>query len=273
MRITLALAFFFSIPAWAEVTPPSADLYVPIKPVMVTIPAGTFTMGCKDGRDNVEGVDKCENDSYSTPTHEVGIKAFQLGTTEVTFDEWDLCVKDGVCPEAKDEDEDWVHDGNRPVVNVSWNDTQIYIDWLNKRTGKRYRLPTEAEWEYASRGGRNDTAYSWGHAVGKDNANCDADQCGDLFEYTALVKSFSANAYGLYDMHGNVWEWCQDKWHDNYQGSPNDGNAWESGDSSYRVLRGGSWVNYAEYTRSAARNNLTPVSRINRIGFRLALGL
>ena len=302
MRMALTLAFFFSIPAWAEVplpppldvpppapvapvkhstavtpppdtkligTPPPADPYAPLLPMMVTIPAGTFTMGCKNGRDNVEGVDKCEKRENETPAHEVSVKAFRLSDTEVTFDEWDLCVKDGVCPEANDEG--WGR-GKRPVINVSWNDTQTYIGWLNKRTGKRYRLPTEAEWEYASRGGRNDTAYSWGYAIGKGNANCDG--CGSQWDnkQTAPVKSFSANDYGLYDMHGNVWEWCQDKRHDNYTGAPADGSAWESGDSPSRVSRGGSWLSNARRVSSANRPDYTPADRGSFIGFRLASG-
>jgi formylglycine-generating enzyme required for sulfatase activity len=297
------MALLLSIPAWAEVpspppietpaavpvetatpitppdpprdttligTPPPADPYAPIKPVMVSIPAGTFTMGCKDGRDNVEGLDKCGNASNETPAHEVTLDAFQLGKYEVTFDEWDLCTKDGVCPQA--DDEGWGR-GKRPVINVSWDDTQTYIGWLNKRTGKKYRLPTEAEWEYASRAGRNNTAYSWGYAAGKGNANCNNAQCGDTFKETAPVDSFIANAYGLHNMHGNVWEWCSD-WYavDYYASSPSSSpKGAESG--SNRVLRGGSWHYYAQFVRSALRLNGTPDDRGISIGFRLALGL
>ena len=250
-------------------TLPPADPYPPLVPEMVSIPAGTFTMGCKDGRDNVEGVDKCESATAEQPTHKVSINAFQMGKTEVTFAEWDVCVADGVCPKIDNQDAGWGR-GNRPVINVSWDDAQTYIAWLNKRTGKHYRLPTEAEWEYAARGGRNDTAYSWGYAIGKNNANCDNDYCKDAFEHTAPVGSFAANPYGLYDMHGNVWEWCQDKYHDTYQGAPTDGSAWESGDDG-RVLRGGSWFNNPLWLRSAYRNYGTPANRDNNIGFRLVV--
>ena len=253
-------------------TPPPADPYPPLVPEMVSIPAGTFTMGCKDGRDNVEGVDKCEKVAYETPAHQVSVNAFQMGKTEVTFAEWDVCVADGVCPKGAAGDEGWGR-GNRPVINVSWDDAQTYIAWLNKRTGKHYRLPTEAEWEYAVRGGYNNRLYSWGHEIGKNNANCDNDYCKDTFENTAPVGSFAANPYGLYDMHGNVWEWCQDKYHDTYQGAPTDGSAWESGDSPFRVLRGGSWLNDAQNLRSARRCNGTPDDRNDRLnGFRLVLG-
>ena len=252
-------------------TPPPADPYPPLVPEMVSIPAGTFTMGCKDGRDNVEGVDKCEKVAYETPAHQVSVNAFQMGKTEVTFAEWDVCVADGGCLTDAAKDEGWGR-GNRPVINVSWNDAQRYIAWLNKRTGKHYRLPTKAEWEYAARGGRNDTAYAWGYAIGKNNANCEG--CGSQWDnkQTAPVGSFTANPYGLYDMHGNVWEWCQDKYHGTYQGAPTDGSAWESGDSPDRVLRGGSWSILAQYLRSAYRINDSPGYRYRDFGFRLVLG-
>ena len=248
-------------------TLPPADPYPPLVPEMVSIPAGAFTMGCIESRDGVNG--SCHK--WEKPAHKVSFNAFQMGKTEVTFAEWDVCVADGVCPKNAAGDEGWGR-GNRPVINVSWNDAQTYIAWLNKRTGKRYRLPTEAEWEYASRGGRNDTAYSWGYAIGKNNANCDG--CGSQWDnkQTAPVGSFAANPYGLYDMHGNVWEWCQDKWHSDYQGAPTDGSAWESGDSASRVLRGGSWDLFARSLRSAFRNFSTPDYRYYGSGFRLVLG-
>jgi formylglycine-generating enzyme required for sulfatase activity len=237
-----------------------------LEPVMVSIPAGTFTMGCQDGRDNVDGVDKCDNTQQDeTPTHEVTLDAFQLGKYEVTFDEWDLCLKDGACPTIDNQDEGWGR-GKLPVINVSWDDAQTYIAWLNKRTGKKYRLPTEAEWEYASRAGHN-TAYSWGYAIGKGNANCDNAQCGDQFEHTAPVDSFTANAYGLHNMHGNVWEWCQDWYGDSSYSSSSASNpkGAESG-----VLRGGSWDYDARLVRSASRFLNTPGAPNRCYGFRLA---
>ena len=258
-------------------TPPPADPYPPLVPEMVSIPAGTFTMGCKDGRDNVEGVDKCESATDEQPTHKVSVNAFQMGKTEVTFAEWDVCVADGVCPKDAAGDKGWGR-GNRPVINVSWDDAQTYIAWLNKRTGKHYRLPTEAEWEYAARAG-GEAAYSWGYKAGHEFANYGKEECcsglvsgKDQWENTAPVGSFAANPYGLYDMHGNVWEWCQDKWHGDYQGAPTDGSAWESGDSASRVLRGGSWGFSARFLRSARRDNYSPDFRLDYHGFRLVLG-
>ncbi|MDD5395334.1 MAG: formylglycine-generating enzyme family protein [Thiothrix sp.] len=259
-------ALLLNIPAWADVPPSPADPYAPVKPKMVLVPAGTFTMGCKDGRDNVEGLDRCGNAPEETPAHEVTLDAFQLGKYEVTFGEWDLCTKDGVCPQVKDGGQGR---GNRPVANVSWDDAQTYIGWLNKRIpGAQYRLPREAEWEYASRAGSNDTAYSWGYVVGKGNANCRQDQCSDAFGRTAPIGSFMADGYGLYDMHGNVWEWCQDRF-GYYSPSPSrNPNGAESG--NYRVLRGGSWQYNAQYLRSAYRLTLPPDFRDISSGFRLA---
>jgi formylglycine-generating enzyme required for sulfatase activity len=249
-------------------SPPPADPYAPIKPVMVAIPAGTFTMGCENRRDNVEGVDKCDSVKYETPAHEVTLDAFQLGKYEVTFDEWDLCLKDGACPAIDNQDAGWGR-GKLPVIKVSWDDAQTYIQWLNKRIpGAKYRLPTEAEWEYASRARRNDTAYQWGYAIGKGNANCDNAQCGDQFEHTAPVDSFTANAYGLHNMHGNVWEWCQDWYGDYSSSSASNPKGAESG--AYRVLRGGSWGYDAQSVRSAHRYGRTPDFRFYNGGFRLA---
>ena len=130
------------------------------------------------------------------------------------------------------------------------------------------QLPSEAQWEYAARG-ESDTAYFWGSSIGKNNANCSSDLCGEKFDYTSPIKSFPANKYGLYDMHGNVWEWVADKWHSNYQGAPAIGRAWDSGGSLLRVMRGGSWFYRPWFLRSASRSWNTPDYRSLILGFRL----
>ena len=237
------------------------------------IPAGIFRMG---------DIQSAGRDSEK-PVHRVSIKAFLLGKTEVTFAQWDACVAAGGCshkPGARF----WGR-GNRPVINVSWKDiAEQYIPWLNKTTGNRYRLPTEAEWEYAARAG-SETKYSWGNSIGTNKANCDG--CGSRWDdsKTAPVASFAANAFGLYDMHGNVWEWTQDSWNGSYKGAPSDGTAWLSGKCGRRVLRGGSWYSVSDNLRSAFRgwntcgfrsNNVvyrglnSSGSRSNDIGFRIA---
>jgi formylglycine-generating enzyme required for sulfatase activity len=135
-------------------------------------------------------------------------------------------------------------------------------------TGKVYRLLTEAEWEYAARAGKP-TAYSWGDEIGKDNANCNG--CGSEWDNrkTAPVGSFAPNAFGLYDMHGNVWEWVEDCYHDNYNGAPLDGTAWIAGDCKYRVVRGGSWMVPPQVLRTANRRRYTPGDRDPDLGFRV----
>ena len=140
--------------------------------------------------------------------------------------------------------------GTKPVINVNWDDAQQYVAWFSKMTGQPYRLLTEAEWEYAARAGTT-TAYSWGDEIGKGNANCNG--CGSKWDNreTSPVGSFKPNAFGLYDMHGNVWQWVQDCYHDNYNGAPTDGSAWTSGDCSRRVLRGGAWGNFPRNLRAA----------------------
>ena len=166
------------------------------------------------------------------------------------------------------DDEGWGR-GNRPVIKVSWDDVQGFIDWLNDKTGGSFRLPTEAEWEYAARAG-NTTKYSWGNRIGSNRANCDNDECDDRWEYMAPVGSFSANAWGLHDMHGNVGEWVQDCYNDSYVGAPTDGRAWTSGDCSQRVDRGGGWANAPWGLRSAYRGGGPRSNRYYIIGFRLA---
>jgi formylglycine-generating enzyme required for sulfatase activity len=225
-------------------------------PEMVVIPAGEFMMGS-------------EEYSEEKPVHKVMItKPFAASKFEVTFDNWDACVIAGGCKHLPD-DRSWGR-GNRPVMNVSWDDvTKQYLPWLSRVTHETYRLLTEAEWEYAARAG-SQGKYTWGDEIRSNRANCDG--CGSQWDnkQTAEVGSFQANAFGLHDMHGNVWEWVEDCWHDNYIGERTDGSAWIAGECKARVLRGGSWVNYAVSLRSAARRMSAPVNRSNLTGFRLA---
>ena len=187
---------------------------------------------------------------------------------EVTFAQWDACVLGGGCGGHRPGDEGWGR-GNRPVINVSWNDMQLYVKWLSERTGRTYRLPTEAEWEYAARAGTA-TKYSWGNDIGRNLANCNG--CGSQWDVnrTAPVGSFPANAFGLHDMHGNVWERVLDCWNGSYRGAPADGSAWLSGRCGQRVLRGGSWLNYSGDLRSANRHWNGPGYRSSGSGFRVA---
>ena len=224
---------------------------------MVSIPAGSFRMGDLSG----EGYDD------EKPVRTVTVPAFRLGKHEVTFAQWDACVADGGCNGYPPDDWGWGR-GDRPVINVSWDDVQLFIDWLNRKTGGNYRLPSEAEWEYAARAGSR-TKYSWGDDIGNNRANCDG--CGSQWDdkRTAPVGSFPANAWGLHDMHGNVQEWVQDCRNDSYEGAPDDGSAWTSGDCSQRMIRGASWNSNPEHLRSANRNSARPY-RDSGQGVRLA---
>ncbi len=223
------------------------------------IPAGSFQMGC------VSGVG-CLDAEF--PVHSVTIPAsLAVGKYEVTFSEWDACVESGGCRHVPD-NPGWGR-GNRPVVWVSWWDTQDYVAWLSAETGYEYRLLSESEWEYAARAGTR-TAYSWGNEIGINRANCDG--CGSRWDAdrTAPVGSFGANLFGLHDMHGNVWEWVEDCWNESYVGAPSDGSAWLRGGCSGRVLRGGSVFNEPGDLRSALRGLWLIGGRFNFIGFRVA---
>jgi formylglycine-generating enzyme required for sulfatase activity len=234
-------------------------------PWMISLPSGRFTMGSpesEEGRDDNEG-----------PQHEVALQPFAIGQYEVTFDEWDACVADGGCSQ-KPEDEGWGR-GNRPVINVSWNHAQEYVAWLKEKTRKPYRLPSEAEWEYAARAGTT-TPFWTGATINTDQANYDgrdvygSGRKGEYRQQTTPVDTFEANPWGLHDMHGNVWEWSEDCWNASYDGAPSNGSAWLEGDCSLRVVRGGSWVYLPRVLRSADRNRFVPGVRVNYLGFRVS---
>ena len=230
-------------------------------PELVVVPAGSFMMGSpegEEGRFDAEG-----------PLHEVRIDyPLAVGVYAVTFDEWDACVSDGGCGRYRPDDNGWGR-GARPVISVSWEDAQRYVKWLSWKTGKGYRLLSESEWEYVARAGTR-TRYWWGDEIDRNRANCN--ECGSRWDNkgTAPVGSFSANAFGLYDVHGNVHEWVEDCWNDSYDGAPTDGSAWESEDCSLRVVRGGSWGNVPGFLRSALRIRGTTGDRVNVAGFRVA---
>ncbi|NQV56483.1 MAG: SUMF1/EgtB/PvdO family nonheme iron enzyme [Rhodospirillales bacterium] len=234
-------------------------------PAMVIVPAGSFIMGSPDtekGRhpSEIEG-----------PQHRVTVaKPFAVGQFEVTFRSWDACIAAGGCTQ-KPQDRGWGR-GNRPVIYVSWFDIQKYVRWLSNLSGQQYRLPSEAEWEYFARAGSK-TRYWWGDNIGVDKAICLG--CGQRFNgsITAPTGSLAQNPFGLYDVHGNVYEWVQDCWNGTYAGAHSDGTAWVNGDCSLRVLRGGAWGKEAENLRSARRIKDPPSLRSGKRGFRVVMTL
>ena len=230
-------------------------------PEMVVIPAGAFRMGCLSGDGSCYDEEK--------PVREVRIgQPFALSVHEVTFADWDACLAAGGCGGHEPDDLGWGR-GARPVINVSWDDAQAYVSWLSAQTGAAYRLPSEAEWEYAARAGTL-TKYHWGDGIGANRANCDG--CGSRWdgERTAPVGSFAPNAFGLQDMHGNVLERTQDCWNGSYRDAPSDGSAWIRVDCGERVRRGGSWINSPRHLRSANRSWNITSSRDIGSGFRVA---
>lgn len=228
---------------------------------MLSLPAGNFMMGCAHGRDGSCGSDE-------TPPHKVQLRGFELGKTEVTQAQWQAVM--GSNPSNFKNCGD-----NCPVENVSWDEVQTFISKLNAQTGKTYRLPSEAECEYAARAGSN-SMYPWGQEASHGYANYGVDagwgglaQGRDKWVNTAPVGSFPANGFGLHDMIGNVWEWVQDGYHSDYNGAPTDGSVW-SGATERRVLRGGSWSGNPQNVRAANRNFYAASDRNDYIGFRLA---
>jgi formylglycine-generating enzyme required for sulfatase activity len=244
----------------------------PFCPEMVVIPAGSFTMGSppsEEGRYDDEG-----------PQREVTFaRPFALGRYEVTFAEWDACVAASGCNGYRPKDEDWGR-GRRPVINVSWHDAQAYAAWLAKKTGKSYRLPTEAEWEYAARAGTT-TPFWTGATISADQAKYDdyiygSGGKGAYPKRTMAVDdpAFPANPFGLFHVHGNVGEWVQDCHRSSYDDAPSNGSkAVESFICPWRVARGGSWNFNLSILRSAFRFRLAPSARGDDVGFRVARAL
>ena len=228
----------------------------PICPEMIVIPAGSFMMGSLDGKAN------------ELPIHNVDIKEFVMSKAEITFEQWDACVEDGICSHSPQDDN--LGRGNLAVMRVNYQDIQQFLLWLNNITKQNYRLPSEAEWEYAARAGKS-TAYSWGDDIGANNASCIGCNIGVNNNKINQIKNYPANAYGLFDMHGNVWEWTQDCWHSNYLGAPSNGEAWEPNNCQRHVVRGGSGGNKPSELRSASRGVIKSEQRLNSIGFRVAL--
>jgi formylglycine-generating enzyme required for sulfatase activity len=226
-------------------------------PEMVVLPAGNFMMGSNDGN------------SEEKPVHKVTIgRPFAVGKFEVTFAEWDTCVSEVGCSHIPN-DRGWGR-GRRPVINVSWEDvTKQYLPWLSRMSGRNYRLLSEAEWEYSARAGTL-TRYAFGNTITKQQAQYSEGPDGSAGN-TVEVGSFKPNGFGLYDMHGNVWEWVEDCWHETYVNAPSDGNAWMSSCSGdlRRVRRGGSYYNVAKILSSSFRAKNLPIERLN-FGFRIA---
>ena len=248
-----------------------AERMLPLEPEMVVIPEGRFRMGCLSCKYDGPGPGK--------PVHEVRVASFELSKYEVTFEEYDRFI--AATGRRSPQDQGWGR-GRRPVINVSWEDAVAYTEWLSAQTGKRYRLPSEAEWEYAARAG-SVTKYHFGNDASQlcrygNHADTSTDYdwrntaCSDgVGKRTATVGSYQPNAFGLHDMFGNVGEWVQDCFNRDYQGAPTDGSAWTSGKCDSRVMRGGSWSDSPGYLRAADRGRRTSArSRGYVDGFRVA---
>jgi formylglycine-generating enzyme required for sulfatase activity len=274
----LAIVAGFCAPARADGAPLSASAERELKPKdgfkeceqcpeMVVVPAGAFTMSSPAGEPKRE--------AFEGSQHLVTIpRPFAVGRFAVTFDEWDACVADGGCDGYRPSDQGWGR-GRLPVINVSWNDAKVYVAWLSRKTGNSYRLLSEAEREYITRAGTT-TPFWWGSSISTQQANYngnfvyDGGLKGEYRQRTVTVDSFAPNPWGLYQVHGNVFEWVEDCWNDSYQDAPTDGSAWTEGHCDRHVLRGGAWDSFPQFLRSADRRWDIVGRRFTIIGFRVA---
>jgi formylglycine-generating enzyme required for sulfatase activity len=245
--------------AQKQTNPEPGELFrdCPDCPELVVVPSGDFVMGSNDT-------------PYEKPERTISIKRpFAIGRREVTFAEWDQCADAGAC-KYKPEDHGWGR-GDRPAINVSWDDAKLYVGWLSQKTGQKYRLPSETEWEYAARAGTK-TPFWWGKDAGSGHAQCD--NCGSPIKQQVVpAGSFRPNGFGLYDTAGNAAEWVEDCWNDNYRNAPKDAAAWTTGDCRLRVLRGGNFNSKVNEVRSSARFRYDEDVRYYANGFRLARDL
>jgi formylglycine-generating enzyme required for sulfatase activity len=235
---------------------------------MVAISGGTFWMGSPSGEEGSYDDEK--------PQHEVTVQPFFMGKTEVTQAQWRAVAQLPQINRSLNPDPSRFKGDNRPVEQVSWDDAQEFIVRLSKATGKAYQLPSEAVWEYAARAGTT-TPFAFGATLSTEIANYNGNvtygngKKGVYRSETVDVGSFPPNGWGLYDMHGNVWEWNEDSWHNSYNGAPTDGTAWIDNSTEIKLLRGGSWIFNPRSCRSAVRLDYTRDNRDFFIGFRLAL--
>ncbi len=237
-------------------TPPATPQTRPfLEPAMVALPGGSFVMGSND-------------DLSEKPVHRVTVAPFSIGKYPVTVGEWSKCVAARACADVSPPSTD----ERAPISNLSWNDAVQFIAWLSRVSGKTYRLPTEAEWEYAARGGTT-TKFWWGNDYVDGMAYCRGCGAPDYDPRHAIkVGSFRANPFGLYDMGGEASEWVSDCWHRDYHGAPGDGSPWAADDCSSHVLRGGSWQNDRTYLSVSSRDHYDTGVRYPTHGLRLAQG-
>jgi formylglycine-generating enzyme required for sulfatase activity len=235
---------------------------------MISIPGGSFVMGAPSSEQ--------ESTSDERPQHVVTVKPFLMGKYPVTQKQWRVVATFGQVIRELDPDPSEFKGDNLPVECISWDDANEFCARLTRKTKRDYRLPSEAEWEYAYRAGTT-TPFHVGETITTDLVNYDGNYSygdapkGKYRERTTPVGNFLPNQFGLCDMHGNVWEWCADHWHSNYEGAPTDGSAWLSDkESSYRVWRGGSWLHTPPYCRSAFRFYLPRGDRNDYLGFRVS---
>lgn len=246
LALTLTVSYSFA----ADYTEPTTGIE------LVKIPSGKFLMG-----------DLYGSDQYAKPTHKVSLPEFYIGKHEVTFEQFEAFCK--ATKRDIPSDQGWGR-GDRPVINVTHADAVAFTEWLSKQSGKTFRLPSEAEWEYAARAGKS-THFWWGMTIGEANAVCA--NCGTKWDnhMTAPVGSLKPNPYGVHDMYGNVYEWVTDSWHENYQGAPVDGSAWINDKESQKVSRGGSWLEIPSSLYAHARNWSDGGESRKDIGFRVVM--
>ncbi|MBF0093781.1 MAG: SUMF1/EgtB/PvdO family nonheme iron enzyme [Alphaproteobacteria bacterium] len=254
MAAVLFVALAISFPARAF-EPGEVFQECPQCPEMVVIPPGSFVMGDDNGR------------KEERPAVNVTIAyPFAMAVNETTFDQWQACLDAKACTHVPD-DHEW-GEGKQPVINVPWEAAKGYAAWISSLTGATYRLPSEAEYEYANRGGTT-TNYWWGDEIGENRVNCRF--CGSKWsgDRAAPVRSFTPNPFGLYDITGNVWEWTLDCWHPDHQGAPTDGSARDKPKCGGRVTKGGAWYYVPQLARSVARVRQISNLWSYTVGFRL----
>ncbi|MGP0091849.1 MAG: formylglycine-generating enzyme family protein [Xanthobacteraceae bacterium] len=255
-------------------------------PEMVVVTPGSFTMGAPTSE-----ADRNDNEGprhwvkiakpFAVGRYHVSVDQFSAFVTETGYDTGSRCwtFEDGVAEER--EARSWRNPGfeqtgSHPAVCLSWSDAKAYVAWLAKKSGRDYRLLTEAQWEYVTRAGST-TPFWWGSSISTDQANYDGDFAygrgskGEYRRQTVPVDSFQPNGFGLYQVHGNAWQWVEDCWHKNYHGAPSDGSPWVSGTCDRRALRGGSWFNLPRDLRAAVRSGDAANVRLNIVGFRVAI--